>query len=87
MSRVRKMLPQGSGGFIGANGIVCKQSVRNVVIPIRYLVELAVETAMRRGELLNAPWTDVSFETRTIRIPITKNGHARTTSQGPHGHS
>jgi integrase len=45
---------------------------------IRYLVELAVETAMRRGELLNARWTDVSFETRTMRIPVTKNGHART---------
>jgi integrase len=45
---------------------------------IRYLVELAIETAMRRGELLNARWTDVSFETRTIRIPVTKNGYART---------
>jgi len=45
---------------------------------IRFLVELAVETAMRRGELLNARWEDVSFETRTMRIPVTKNGHART---------
>ena len=45
---------------------------------IWYLVELAVETAMRRGELLNARWTDVSVETRTIRIPVTKNGYART---------
>ena len=45
---------------------------------VRYLVELAVETAMRRGELLNARWTHVSFETRTMRIPVTKNGHART---------
>jgi integrase len=45
---------------------------------IRYLVELAIETAMRRGELLNARWTDVSFDTRTMRIPVTKNGYART---------
>ena len=45
---------------------------------IHYLVELAVETAMRRGELLNARWTDVSFETRTMHVPVTKNGYART---------
>jgi integrase len=45
---------------------------------IRYLVELALETAMRRGEILSAQWSDVSFEKRTLHIPITKNGHART---------
>ena len=45
---------------------------------IRYLVELALETAMRRGELLNMRWRDVSFEKRTLHIPVTKNGHART---------
>jgi len=45
---------------------------------ISYLVDLAVETAMRRGELLNARWADVAFETRTMRIPVTKNGYART---------
>jgi Phage integrase family len=33
---------------------------------------------MRRGEILNMHWRDVSFEKRTLRIPITKNGHART---------
>ena len=42
------------------------------------LVELALETGMRRGELLNARWADVSFETRMMHIPVTKNGHART---------
>jgi len=31
---------------------------------------------MRRGELLRARWTDVSFETRTMHIPVTKNGSA-----------
>ena len=45
---------------------------------IRYLVELALETGMRRGEILNARWTDVLFETRTMRIPVTKNGYGRT---------
>jgi integrase len=45
---------------------------------VRFLVQLALETAMRRGEILNMRWRDISFETRTLHIPITKNGHART---------
>jgi integrase len=45
---------------------------------IRFLVQLALETAMRRGELLRVRWCDVSVEKRTLHIPITKNGHART---------
>jgi integrase len=45
---------------------------------IRYLVELAVETGMRRGEILSARWSDVSFEKRTLHIAVTKNGYART---------
>jgi integrase len=45
---------------------------------IRYLVELALETAMRRGELLSAHWAHVSFEMHTLHIPVTKNGYART---------
>ena len=45
---------------------------------IRYLVELALETAMRRGEILNARWSDLSFEKRTLHIAVTKNGYART---------
>ena len=49
---------------------------RNRHIP--YLVDLALETGMRRGEILNARWVDVSFEARTLHIPVTKNGHART---------
>ena len=42
------------------------------------LVELALETGMRRGELLNARWIYVSTDHRTLLIPVTKNGHART---------
>ena len=42
------------------------------------LVELALETGMRRGELLNARWIHVSTDHRTLLIPVTKNGHART---------
>lgn len=37
----------------------------------------AVETGVRRGELLSIRWRDVCFDTSTLLITETKNGHAR----------
>lgn len=45
---------------------------------LRPLITLAVETGMRRGELLSIRWKDVDQTARTIRILKTKNGHPRT---------
>jgi integrase len=45
---------------------------------VRFLVEVAVETGMRRGEILAAKWSELSWDDHTLRIPKTKNGHART---------
>jgi integrase len=42
------------------------------------LVRLAVETAMRRGELLSLDWQHVDLERQTAHLPDTKNGDART---------
>lgn len=42
------------------------------------LITLAVETGMRRGELLSVLWSDVNLEKRTLRVLKTKNGHPRT---------
>jgi integrase len=42
------------------------------------LVILALETAMRRGELLAMQWEYVNLELQTVVLPITKNGTART---------
>jgi integrase len=33
---------------------------------------------MRRGEILNMRWRDVSVEQCILHIPTSKNGHART---------
>jgi len=38
----------------------------------------ALETAMRRGEILGIRCRHIDFEARTLHIPITKNGHSRT---------
>jgi integrase len=42
------------------------------------LVQLALETAMRRGELLSMEWKHINLEERTVFLPITKNGTSRT---------
>ena len=41
-------------------------------------IRLAVETAMRRGELCAMLWEHIELKARTAHLPHTKNGHART---------
>ena len=45
---------------------------------LQTFVILAVETAMRFGELAGVTWANVNFEKRTIYLPDTKNGSPRT---------
>jgi integrase len=42
------------------------------------LVVMAIETGMRFGELVSITWGNVDFGARTVHLPDTKNGHART---------
>jgi integrase len=59
------------------------RKTRNVLLVP--LARFAVESGMRRSELLNAKWEHVKWEDQTLHIPVTKNGHARTiplTSEG-----
>ena len=44
---------------------------------VKPLVELAIETAMRRGELLSLQWRDADLERQTVFVAITKNGDSR----------
>lgn len=44
---------------------------------MRPLVILALETAMRRGELLSLQWKDVFLADRFVRLHDTKNGESR----------
>lgn len=52
----------------------CSASPEPLLMPI---VELAIETAMRRGELLALDWARVDLDRRTALLPETKNGHPR----------
>jgi len=41
------------------------------------LVVVAIETAMRRSEILSMRWADVHLDRRVIFLPLTKNGQSR----------
>jgi len=45
---------------------------------MRPLVQLAIETAMRQGELLALRWENVDLTARTAHLEDTKNGESRT---------
>ena len=47
------------------------------------VIQMAVETGMRRSELLGMRWADVDLEARTVFLPKTKNGHPRTVPLSP----
>lgn len=42
------------------------------------LVQLALQTAMRRGELLSLRWDNIDLERQIAFLPMTKNGSTRT---------
>ena len=45
---------------------------------LRPLVQLAIETAMRQGELLALTWDNMDLKTQTAHLEDTKNGESRT---------
>ncbi len=45
---------------------------------IKPLVLFAIETAMRRGEILGLTWANVDLKQRIAYIPVTKSGEPRT---------
>ncbi|MHA6690551.1 tyrosine-type recombinase/integrase [Devosia sp. A449] len=48
---------------------------RNPYVPL--LIEFALETAMRRGEMLALKWAQVDIKRRSVTILEAKNGHSR----------
>ena len=41
------------------------------------VVVLAIETAMRRGEILGLRWEHIDLDKKTVFLPMTKNGSSR----------
>jgi len=45
---------------------------------VEKVIIFAIETAMRRGEMLALRWSEVNLERRSVTILESKNGHSRT---------
>lgn len=71
----RYLLEALTGGERQQDGTFTKGARNPWLLP---LVQLALETAMRRGELLALQWEHVDLKRRTAHLPDTKNGDART---------
>jgi integrase len=50
---------------------------------LKPILKIALETAMRRGEIVTLTWDRVNFDSRTAYLPHTKNGEARTIPLSP----
>lgn len=70
--RDRRLLPGEAGALLGAADM-----------RLSCLIVLAIETAMRREELASMSWENVDLRARSIYLPQTKNGEARTVPLSP----
>ena len=52
----------------------CRESSNYWFLPI---VQVAIETGMRRGELLSLTWDNVHMDKSWVHLPMTKNGESR----------
>lgn len=79
----RPTLPRGRGSRVRPEEIdQIVQATESV--QLKQLVPLAVETAMRRSELLSIRWENIDFARRAIYLAKTKNGLSRTVPLSPH---
>lgn len=78
----RPALPRGRGTRLRPSQIeIIVQSTGSE--QLKRIVPLAVETAMRRSELLSIRWENVDLDRRSIYLEKTKNGLSRTVPLSP----
>jgi integrase len=74
--------PQGRNRILSTDELnrlfeALKPRVKNANIWVLPLTKFALETAMRRGELLGLYWEQIDMRKRIAYIPLTKNGSSR----------
>ena len=74
--------PQGRSRILSADELsrlyeALKPRVKNANTWVLPLTKFALETAMRRGEILGLLWEHIDLQKRTAFIPLTKNGESR----------
>ncbi len=50
---------------------------------LAHVINFAMHTGMRRGEILSLTWQNVNLDKRTAHLPLTKNGESRTVPLSP----
>jgi len=55
--------------------VACREARNPWLLPV---VQLALETAMRQGELIRLRWEHIDLNRRTAHLPDTRNGESRT---------
>jgi integrase len=80
VAQIRKpSQPQGRERVLNEAELVRILHELNKINPfLKPLCEFALETAMRRGELLSLVWGNINLEKRVAFLPITKNGRSRS---------
>lgn len=75
--RERRLLPGGLGQESEETRLLtaCRKARNRFLLPI---VQLAIETAMRRSELVGLRWEHIDLKRCIAHLPDTKNGEART---------
>lgn len=71
-SRERRLSLQEEAALMEELTTVCRNSW------IKPIVIFAIETGMRRGEIISLPWKDVDLQRRVARLIDTKNGEGRS---------
>lgn len=76
-ARERRLLPGGLEQNSEETRLLtaCRKARNRFLLPI---VQLAIETAMRRSELVGLRWEHIDLTRRIAHLPDTKNGEART---------
>jgi integrase len=66
---------------LGRNRRINSQELEKILLylsaEMKTIVLLAIETGMRRSELLSIHWININLANKTIFLPTSKNGHPR----------
>ena len=73
-------LPQSRDRRVSSEELRTLREQADTLAPLHVLnvIYFAIETAMRRGEILSLSWDKINWDKCTLHIATTKNGHPRT---------
>lgn len=77
-SRTRRISAEEIERLCYALGYAEDEPIRTLMQRVAVAFLFALETALRAGELVGLEWSRVDTGKRTLFLPMTKNGHART---------